>query len=122
MNSYRRGLRNCFLFKPKLFILEKVNLGPHTNCWSNLVKRFKNLYYLVRVVTQCPLFPRVKVCASSVGENTVPTCLGEQALQPTPQGAKRKKRKNGKKGEKVGLEKPADMGLEGFVDWVNPTF
>ena len=49
----------------------------------------------------------------------MPTCLGEQAPQPTPQVAKRKKRKRGKK---VGLEKPAGMGLEGFVDWVNPTF
>ena len=52
----------------------------------------------------------------------MPTCLGEQAPQPTPQAAKRKKRKKGKKGEKVGLEKPTVMGLEGFVDWVNPTF
>ena len=52
----------------------------------------------------------------------MPTCLGEQAPQPTPQAAKRKKRKNGKNGEKVGLEKPAGMGLKGFVDWVNPTF
>ena len=51
MNSYRRGLRNGVLVNTKLFILEKVNLGPHINCWSNLVKRFKNLYYLVRVVT-----------------------------------------------------------------------
>ena len=51
MNSYRRGLRNGVLVNPKFFILENVNLGPHTNCWSNLVKRFKNLYYLVRVVT-----------------------------------------------------------------------
>ena len=64
----------------------------------------------------------MKVCASLVGENTVPTCLGEQASQPTPQAAKRKKRKNGKNVEKVGLEKPAGMGLKGFVDWVNPTF
>ena len=38
MNSYRRGLRDGVLVNPKLFILEKVNLGPHTNCWSNLVK------------------------------------------------------------------------------------
>ena len=51
MNSYRRGLRNGVLVNPKLFILEKVNLGPHTNYWSNLVKRVKNLYCLVRVVT-----------------------------------------------------------------------
>ena len=51
MNSYRRGLRNGVLVNPKLFIFEKLNLGPHTNCWSNLVKRVKNLYYLVRVVT-----------------------------------------------------------------------
>ena len=51
MNSYRRDLQNGILVNPKFFILEKVNLGPHTNCWSNLVKRFKNLYYLVRVVT-----------------------------------------------------------------------
>ena len=51
MNSPQRGLRNGVLVNSKLFILEKVNLGPHTNCWSNLVKRFKNLYYLVRVVT-----------------------------------------------------------------------
>ena len=41
MNSYRRGLRNGALVNPKLFILEKVNLGPHTKCWSNLVKRVK---------------------------------------------------------------------------------
>ena len=38
MNSYRRGLRGGVLVNPKLFILEKVNLDPHTNCWSNLVK------------------------------------------------------------------------------------
>ena len=65
MNSYRRGLRNDVLVNPKLFILEKVNLAPHTNGWSNLVKlgqtwpnlvkRVKNLYYLVRVVTTYPL-------------------------------------------------------------------
>ena len=55
MNSYRRGLQNGILVNPKLFLLEKVNLGPHTNCWSNLVKRVKNLYYLVRVVTTYPL-------------------------------------------------------------------
>ena len=54
MNSYRRGLRNGVLLNPKLFILEKVNLVPHTNGWSNLVKRVKNLYYLVRVVTVNP--------------------------------------------------------------------
>ena len=41
MNSYRRGLRNGVLVNPKLFIIEKVNLDPHTNYWSNLVKRFK---------------------------------------------------------------------------------
>ena len=51
MNSYRRGLRNSVLVNPKIFILEKVYLGPHTKCWSNLVKRVKNSYYLVRVVT-----------------------------------------------------------------------
>ena len=61
VNSYRRGLRNDVLVNPKLFILEKVNLAPHTKgwsnlvkldqTWSNLVKRVKNLYYLVRVVT-----------------------------------------------------------------------
>ena len=38
MNSCRRGLRNGVLVNPKLFILEKVNFGPHTKCWSNLVK------------------------------------------------------------------------------------
>ena len=38
MNSYRRGLRNGVLVNPKLFILEKVNFGPHTKCWSNLFK------------------------------------------------------------------------------------
>ena len=38
MNSYRQGLRNGVLVNPKYFILEKVNLGPHTNCWSNMVK------------------------------------------------------------------------------------
>ena len=38
MNSYRRGLRDGILFNPKLFILEKFNMGPHTNCWSNMVK------------------------------------------------------------------------------------
>ena len=47
---------------------------------------------------------------------------GRTNPQPTPQAAKRKRRKNGKKGEKVGLEKPAGMGLEGFLDWVNQTF
>ena len=51
MNLYQRGLRDGALVNPKLFIFEKFNLGPHTNCWSNLVKRVKNLYYLVRVVT-----------------------------------------------------------------------
>ena len=51
MNSYRRSLRNGALVNPKLFILEKFNLGPHTKCWSNLVKHVKNSYYLVRVVT-----------------------------------------------------------------------
>ena len=51
VKSYRRGLRNGALVNPKLFILEKVNLGPHTKCWSNLVKHVKNSYYLVRVVT-----------------------------------------------------------------------
>ena len=55
MNSYRRGLRNGVLFNAKLFIFEKVNLGPYTNYWSNLVKCFKNLYYLVRVVTHVVL-------------------------------------------------------------------
>ena len=38
MNSYRRGLRNDVLVNPKLFILEKVNLAPHTNGWSNVLK------------------------------------------------------------------------------------
>ena len=38
MNSYRRGLRNGVLVNLKLFILEKVNFGPHIKCWSNLVK------------------------------------------------------------------------------------
>ena len=38
MNSYRRGLLNGALVNPKLFILEKVNFGQHTKCWSNLVK------------------------------------------------------------------------------------
>ena len=37
MNSYRRGLRNGVLVNPKIFILEKVNFGPHIKCWSNLV-------------------------------------------------------------------------------------
>ena len=32
MNSYRRGLRNGVLVNPKLFILEKVNFGPHIKC------------------------------------------------------------------------------------------
>ena len=35
---WRRGLRNGVLVNLKLFILEKVNFGPHTKCWSNLVK------------------------------------------------------------------------------------
>ena len=56
MNSYRRGLRNGVLGNPKLFILEKVDLAPHTNGWSNLVKHVKNLYYLVRVVAIEVLF------------------------------------------------------------------
>ena len=38
MNSCRRGLRNGVLVNPKLFILEKVNFGQPTKCWSNLVK------------------------------------------------------------------------------------
>ena len=41
VNLYRRGLRNDVLVNPKLFIIEKVNLAPHTNGWSNLVKRVK---------------------------------------------------------------------------------
>ena len=53
MNSYRRGLRNGVIVNQKLFILEKFNLAPHTNGWSNLVKRVKNLYYLVWVITPC---------------------------------------------------------------------
>ena len=60
MNSYQRGLQNGVFVNPKLFILEKVNLGPHTNYWSNLVKRVKNLYYLVRVVTPIPYPQRLK--------------------------------------------------------------
>ena len=51
VNSYRRGIRNAVLVNPKLFILEKVNLAPPTIGWKNLVKLFKNLYYLVRVIT-----------------------------------------------------------------------
>ena len=51
MNSYRRGLQSGVLVNPKLFILEKFNLGPPTICWSNLIKLVKNLYYSVRVVT-----------------------------------------------------------------------
>ena len=54
MNSYRRGLQNGALVNQKLFILEKVNFGQPTKCWSNLVnfvKRVSNLYYLVRVIT-----------------------------------------------------------------------
>ena len=38
MNSNRRGLLNGALVNPKLFILEKVNFGQHTKCWSNIVK------------------------------------------------------------------------------------
>ena len=41
MKSYRRGLRNGTLVDPKLFILEKVNFGQHTKCWSNLVNLVK---------------------------------------------------------------------------------
>ena len=41
MNLYRRGLRNGALVNPKLFILEKVNFGQHTKCWSNLVNLVK---------------------------------------------------------------------------------
>ena len=41
MNSCRRGLRNGVLVNPKLFILEKVNFGQPTKCWSNLVKLVK---------------------------------------------------------------------------------
>ena len=41
MNSCRRGLRNGVLVNPKLFILEKVNFGQLTECWSNLVKLVK---------------------------------------------------------------------------------
>ena len=54
MNSYRRGLRIGVLVNPKLFVLENVNLAPPTigwSTWSNLVKLVKNLYYLVRVIT-----------------------------------------------------------------------
>ena len=52
----------------------------------------------------------------------MPTCLAEQARQPAPQAAKSKKKKKGKLGEKVKSAKPAGTVLEGFVDWVNPTF
>ena len=34
---------------------------------------------------------------------------------------RRRRRRSGKKGTKVGMEKPVGTGLEGFVDWVNPT-
>ena len=61
MNSYRRGLRDGVLVNPKLFILEKVNLGPHTNCWSNLVK------------------------LSQTWSNVLKTCIiWYESLQPTP--------------------------------------
>ena len=56
MNSYRQGLRSGVFVNLKLFILEKVNFGPHTK--SNLVKLSQlgqtcyNLFYLVRVITQ----------------------------------------------------------------------
>ena len=58
MNSYRRGLRSGALVNPKLFILEKVNLGPPTIGWSNFVKLVKILYYSVRVVTGSTFFLR----------------------------------------------------------------
>ena len=41
MNSCRRDLRNGVLVNPKLFVLEKVNFGQPTKCWSNLVKLVK---------------------------------------------------------------------------------
>ena len=50
MNSYRRGLGNGVLVNPKLFIIEKVNFGPHIKCWSNLVKlsqTWSNVFKLV---------------------------------------------------------------------------
>ena len=43
MNSYRRGLRNGALVNPKLFLLEKVNFGQPTKCWSNLVNSGQTL-------------------------------------------------------------------------------
>ena len=73
MNSYQRGLRNAILVNPKLFILEKVNLGPHINCWSNLVKRFKNLYYLVRVVTQT-------LCRDKISPSSIELCMSFVAM------------------------------------------
>ena len=47
MNSYRQGLRNGVLVNLKLFILEKVNFGPHAKCWSNLVKLGQTCHKLV---------------------------------------------------------------------------
>ena len=48
MNSYRRGLRSGVLDNPKLFILEKVNLGPPTIGWSNLVKLGQTWSHLLK--------------------------------------------------------------------------
>ena len=63
-----------------------------------------------KVLIMPPFSPVESLCFFS-GENTVPTFLVEQALQPAPQAVKRKKDKKGKKGEKVGLVKPIGTGL-----------
>ena len=83
MNSYRRGLRNGVLVNPKLFILEKVNLGPHTNYWSNLVKLSQTWSNVLKTciiwygLLQCllpyffPLKPNIlKECCSSRLKNS----------------------------------------------------
>ena len=53
MNSYRRGLRNDVLVNPKVFILEKVNFGPHTKCWSNLINLVKLSQTMSNVLQTC---------------------------------------------------------------------
>ena len=50
VNSYRRGLRNGVLVNPKLFILEKFNLAPHTIGWSNLVKLSQTWSNMLKLV------------------------------------------------------------------------
>ena len=55
----------------------------------------------------------------SVRSNQLP--LAERDPQPTPQAMKKKKKKKKKKPKKGRQTKAVGAGLEGFVDWMDPT-